>query len=79
MGFSRRRALILAAVLLAATALAAPLLVDAMPAPAPPVLNITAAPTRLAHTAGSYAERSWPRERPARVLNCSARTDGMHW
>jgi hypothetical protein len=49
MGFSRRRALMLAGALIGAGALAAALLLETAPAPAPP--DITAAPTQIAHTA----------------------------
>ena len=49
MGFSRRRAWMLAAAVIGAGALAAALLLDA--APPPPDINITTAPTKIAHTA----------------------------
>lgn len=49
MGFSRCRALMLAGALVGAAALAAALLLEMAPAPAPP--DITAAPTQIAHTA----------------------------
>ena len=51
MGFSRRRALMLGAILLAAGALVAVPLVGATHAPAQPVFNIAAAPTKIADTA----------------------------